>query len=214
LCGILLKMEKKFQERIPSNARIYINHEKDIVRFKYPNKEKPFWICFKSFLSLWLLFNTIILLVNSTWIIPLIFTSGSWDGIIIDPLSIALLFHAFFIPVTLSLLFVNNEKLLKLMPKINKLSALFPFREYYYKKITKLNSKTFKIPSFSNVFLNYNAEGDFAKFLKEVEIKEYDFEVIKKGILKKKKKKNDMDWYAVFRFSRIPKSGNFEIRWI
>jgi len=97
------------------------------------------------------------------------------------------------------------------MPEIGKFASLFPGGSYNYKKINKLNSKTFQIPIFSNVFLDYKVTGEFSQFLSKVEIKEYEFKTIRKGIFKNNKDDNEEHWFANFYFSKIPKTGELKV---
>lgn len=68
------------------------------------------------------------------------------------------------------------------------------------------------IPYFSNVCMNYNAEGEFSKYLAKVSVRELQyFETDKKGKVKGKKKKDIFKWSAVFYFKQKPKNGFLEV---
>ena len=100
----------------------------------------------------------------------------------------------------------------KKIPKIN--SAISgSCRRAVFKKIPPLLENIIEIPFFHNVKMNYNATGDFSKYLKRVEIKEHPFNKVlvnRKGKIKKKKKNIDY-WYARFYFSDKPQSGKLEV---
>ena len=65
---------------------------------------------------------------------------------------------------------------------------------------------------FNNIFLDYKATEEFAKYLERVEIVEHDFKVIQKRLFRKPKEtQQDSVWTAKFYFTKIPKKGYLEI---
>jgi len=75
-----------------------------------------------------------------------------------------------------------------------------------------------ELPLFSNIYMDYLAEEEFADYLKEVEIREHDIKYIKSktffGFRIKKKTElvpNVYLWKAVFTFSKKPKTGKLVI---
>ena len=209
----------EYRQNTPSNARIFIDYrnKKNPVKFEYPVKKSPFKICFHSFLYLWILLNAT---VGGFIILLKMFFNFSKNPLEVTTTTIinlqpAIILLGYFtlLPLIFALLFSKNQKLLRLMPEINKKITLFPFGKHYYKKITRLNSKIFKIPIFDNTFLDYKATGEFSKYLYKVEIKEHDFKVMKRNIFNKKTKiiNHDEIWYTHFYFSQIPKKGQLEI---
>jgi hypothetical protein len=102
----------------------------------------------------------------------------------------------------------------RIFPEMNKKLA----DARYYTKIKNLNSKTFELPLFKNMYLDYKAKGDYGKQLKKFEIVEHPFN----SIVWKRKKRKDIPmkkkgqiylWKAVFTFKEIPKDGYLEIWW-
>ena len=76
-------------------------------------------------------------------------------------------------------------------------------------------NKIIEIPLFRNVYLDYNAEDDFSRYLSKVEIKEHPFSRIlkqKKGKILKKTRHPYL-WKAQFIFSKVPKKGKLEVFW-
>jgi hypothetical protein len=103
----------------------------------------------------------------------------------------------------------------KHFPEINK-----SLRNKHYLAIFKEvpRNKIIELPLFSNIYMDYETEDDFDKYLQEVEIKEHDFKVIKrkKKLFKKVSEEyvpNVYLWKAVFKFSKRPKNGYLVIRW-
>ena len=102
----------------------------------------------------------------------------------------------------------------RIFPEINKTLA----NARYYTKITNLNSKTFELPLFKNMYLDYKATKDYGKYLEKFEIVEHPFDSIiwkrkkRRDVLKRKKGQIYL-WKAVFTFKDIPKEGYLEIWW-
>lgn len=213
---------KNYQELNPSNARIFIDYtnKKKPVRFEYPKKKSAFRICFSTFFFVYFFLNimTIIAIVIITQLYDILSTetfvsvSSSSIDIILSVLIIGGYF--IFLPMVLSLIIITNPTLLQRMPEINKkISSIFSLGVSYYKKIDKLNKKTFEIPMFANVFLDYKATEDFSEYLQKVTIKELDFKVEKRGFFRRKPKIINIDdvWHAIFYFSKVPKKGQLEV---
>jgi magnesium-transporting ATPase (P-type) len=97
-----------------------------------------------------------------------------------------------------------------------KLPKFFSSRSNLYIKTFisedfKDNKKYLEIPLFKNQQLHYNAVEEFSKYLRKVEVREYDLKVK----IKKRKRKIEISdnllWYARFYFSKIPKTGKMEV---
>lgn len=204
----------KYQARNPSNARIYINYDlpkEGMVNFKYPDKKSEFKIWLRSLYNLFIKIFVIVLVFMSLFtIIGIIFGfSIRWGSCFLVFVVFAILI--FF----LSLIFSKNKLLNSYLPYINTFINLLPFGNYNYIKITKLKAKMFEIPIFGNTFLDYKATEQFSRFLKRVEVVEHKFVFIKTNVLLKiKREKNDWLWYARFYFSKIPKKGFLEVRYL
>lgn len=76
------------------------------------------------------------------------------------------------------------------------------------------DSLQIEIPLFSNVYLDYEAEEEFADYLTEVDIREHDIKYIKtKGLFRKKKTliPNVYLWKATFKFKKKPIKGYLKV---
>ncbi len=222
-------MVEKYQKLNPSDARIFIDYKnkKKPVRFEYPAKQSPFKIVFLSLMGIWFQINLFFIIPNVIILFMAfsIASSPPTECVVHQAVSlkdsilptIAAIFHAFFLPLVSTLIIIKNEKLLSYMPKINVWGQYLFDRSFKYKKVTKVDSKTFEIPVFDNVFLDYKATKDFSKYLEKVSIVEHDFKecTISKltGKIKKSKKRQVDLWKAKFTFSKIPKKGYLEIKY-
>ena len=136
----------------------------------------------------------------------------SFTAILIYALIIAWLFFFFFLNKYVARFLLKFKWYQKIIPEYNaRLSG-----RSYYKIIKEVPAnKIVEIPLFKNVKLDYNAEGEFSKYLERVEIREHPFSkgILKKGKIKKKTGNNYILWYAKFYFKEIPKGGQLEIFW-
>jgi hypothetical protein len=211
----------KYQEINPSNSRISVIYptkdnklDKPNVGFSYVNKKPAIYTLLHVFLSIWMKVIMLVLLIIIINII--LFICIDRDLFFIEDFSLIKFLYSFFLliavpPIFLAIAFHNNENILKMLPKINKILATK--NSFYYKKITKINKKSFEIPLFENVFLNYEATGDFSRYLKEFKIIEHDFDYCEKKMIIGKivKEKNQYLWKALFKFHKIPKKGELKI---
>ena len=113
-------------------------------------------------------------------------------------------------------LFINTKWGNKKYPEFNKKMS----GEKFIAEITpdKLegDGKTFTIPLFKNVFVDYELEGDFSKYIQTVKILEHPFSYISKKERKKtnpEKKSNVWLWKCEFKFSKKPLKGKLKIKW-
>ena len=105
-----------------------------------------------------------------------------------------------------SMFIKKNPTAQAVWPEVNKKL----YDKKYSKEITSLDSKTFEIPLFKNIYLDYIAEGDFERYLRKVEIKPHDFKYRKN---KKEIIDNFILWKAVFYFDEVPKEGSLKLWW-
>ena len=196
----------------PSNARIFIDYrnKKNPVKFQYPTNEDAYRATRKSITSFWISIN------GYLFILFLIFsvlanTFLGFQVYIPNKYYTYFAIYLFLTPYILSLFVYKNDKIVSLLPKLNKFSALFPFGKSRYLCVKKLNRRTLKIEYFNNIFFDYKATNEFSKYLERVEITEYKFKFITKRFWIKKKKNNDLMWKAIFYFKRIPKRGKLEV---
>jgi hypothetical protein len=110
-----------------------------------------------------------------------------------------------------------NKKVNRWIPEVNKKMTSARYSAIF-KKCPE--DKVIEIPLFHNVFLDYDTQGEFSKYLQRVEIREHPFAMLaKKSVFgrrqkqKYKKKKNIFLWKAIFIFKEVPKRGQLEVRW-
>jgi len=219
-------MGEKYQMENPSDARVFIdyNNKEVPVRFEYPDKKSAFNITFKFFLRHWIRLNYI-LIIFAFFIFLIVFAinnpqdySSMQRTLTLKQFILAILVPYYFvgIPLTISIIFIKNKRLLSLMPYLWAISSKIYMKGYYSQKIYKIDSKVFEIPMFENVFLDYNATGEFSKYLKKVNITEHPLDYCKKNISGKTKNKHRQTsyWKAKFIFSGIPKNGFLEVKFI
>lgn len=108
-----------------------------------------------------------------------------------------------------SLLFFNKKWRSNKFPMFNawliELTGKLIFRKRK-KKVKVMNQEAlidnkFFIPCFSNVALDYEASGDYGKYLTNIEISNI-FD------------KNDQEWFCIFHFSQTPKTGELKLEYI
>lgn len=86
-------------------------------------------------------------------------------------------------------------------------------RKKYYKYTSKdMDENVLVIPSFKNIELIYNTEGDFSKYLRRIKIREERYNKYKNE-KKGKLVVDNFKWYAVFFFSKKPANGFLEVIW-
>ena len=80
---------------------------------------------------------------------------------------------------------------------------------------------TLEVPLFSNIYMDYDAEEEFADYLESFEIKEHDFTYYPaKGFKLRKYRRNKMKgvpnvylWKAIFKFRKKPTKGFLKVNW-
>jgi hypothetical protein len=147
-------------------------------------------------------------------------TDSTWEDMKF-PLIAAACFGGFFflligVPFVGALIVVYNEKLLRKFPDFCVKYRLHSDGGCHYARVHKLKEKKFVVPLFENLFIDIKVAGDFKKYLKSTEVKEYNYftkwKYPKTGEVKKEK--NSEHWFAVITFTRIPKKGFLEIHFI
>jgi len=209
-------MAEEHQNLNPSNARIKIDYEnpEKPVEMEYVVKRNTFSVVFGTLMLPWMKYNiyagsiigfTYILfnINNQKEVVPFISNSTL--------ISISCLFgyliYLFGGLMIISLIIVNNKRLLRKMPDISyKLSTKRPYVADFLPKDVKDNKA--EIPLFENVGLDYTATKQFSKYLTRVIIKEHEFNrLLKNG----KKKPNEYLWKATFYFKEAPKTGMLRV---
>lgn len=231
-------MSSRYSDIIPANANIEIEYGKtDSVKFSYPISWTYRQAFFKraygtmftffilAFVKFFMLFLfAVVLPISIILAITKQYNIILWEQIIFSiskifnymDLILNIVMGYLVICITLPLLIGLNKKLVSyLMPKMGYYSITFFGRTKEKVFIpTDIENNKCIIPLFSNVFLNYNAIGDFSKYLKKVKIIAYDFHYhIRKRILFfviHRDMRNDFSYYAVFEFTKKPLDGFLE----
>lgn len=236
--------ETVYKDYTPANARIVINYRKgEKVKFSYPidwtYRKAVIHRALPTIFQFWLMLHLKIIIIGSIYILlpacigatlALLNAGIPIDLSLTESVPINFPFNKFFLLLLLSygyafltpvvitgILSLNKDRLSKWMPKLG----------YYTSVMTgRIKIKTFAkddvvdkkaiIPYFSNVYLNYEASGDFEKYLNKVEILEIPFDYLRKNIIlffmKEKREKNDFKYRAVFYFNKHPEKGKLETK--
>lgn len=189
---------QSFSENSPLNARINVDYTNNVGRASFSYPTKTTFLPTSFFISWFILF---LLLSMPVYFVLSIFRD-------ID--SNALFIIIFVIPLIMSFITsASYSHFAKFYPKTN----YFILRILQGEKhiiIKNLVRDFWILPKFNNVFLEYRAEGEYATFLRNVEIKEIDY-YIKKG---NREIKNTSQWECIFSFTQIPKEGKIEIDYV
>lgn len=233
--------EVVYKDYIPANARIVVNYRaKEKVKFSYPI-EWTYWKAVrKRALPVVIQFICMIiikvLLYVGIFVVPYFLINLYLNPVVryveahystLDlslilrfalPIFFVEVFIILIIPVIITIyLALDKDRLGCWIPRLGYYSALM---------VGRLKEKTFEvgdvlenkviIPNFSNVFLEYECNGGFDKYLERIEIIEYPFSYkIRKFFFpylrKFKKEKNDYEFRAVFYFSKKPLKGDMNV---
>lgn len=128
---------------------------------------------------------------------------------------IILYFVLMYIISSILSLFVRKTKVgQKYYPLVNK---IMHNKRYMAEFTTCPDSCQIELPLFNNMYMDYDAEGEFAEYLTDVQIIEHDVKYIKEGRKKfndkrLKTKPNVYLWKTVFKFSKKPTNGKLIVR--
>jgi len=198
----------------PSDSRIHIrfcNKKNPVVNFKYPTKQSAFGAAWIILIGVWMeLLSGLMLLF-----FPIIAALMIFGYVAPQILAIVSMNVIFFPPFIAAIIFSKNKKLLKMLPNLaTRKWFLFP-KSYNFVRIIRPKSKKIVIPSFDNVMMDFRSTGDFKKYMKTMEIREQNFKHWRKPWFKKAKVRKVAEvWTAEFTFTRIPKRGSLEVRYI
>ncbi len=206
-------MVKEYQSLNPSNARIEIDYKKDKVHMEYVHHVSAFKTCFDLFLYPTLFINLMLLLIG-VFIYAIIISEPTITKFMLEDIFsieniLTLIFVIWVIgtPFFLALLFSKNKRLLKKIPNLSyKLSSGNPIMAEFIPKDVVDNKV--EIPLFENIGLDYEATGEFSKYLSSVKIIEHGFNDLIKG----KKRLHPYLWKATFYFDKSPATGKLQVR--
>lgn len=165
------------------------------------------------------------------WAIPLaLFAIGMWLGMVFGTLGLWLFCKdamlagfAWFVPIVTHDAFVFFLYMLfGFVPLLASFGVAFNYGKFattfpkfmarhmplYQVEIRKLDGKSYTLPIFKNILLEYEATGDFGEQLRRITIREMPG-VTKPG---NKKWRNDVIWFARFEFKRKPRNGLLRLK--
>jgi len=227
-----------YHNYIPANARVNIEFSKDEpVSFSYP-REWTYWkavwkIAYSNVFLLWITINFKTISYVSWVALPVLslkylffpvsvylpgdFIVYDWTFILRLLLSILIFFMYFYgLPALFTLwLAQDKDKMARWIPKIGYWARIM-LRGYEAVKVWEAKDivdNKLVLPNFSNVYLDYEASGSMGECLERIQVLEYKFDWVKKGVFKKKEK-NDYVWYAVFTFKQMPQDGSLKVKFI
>lgn len=129
----------------------------------------------------------------------------------------SLLVYLYLVPAVITYyLSLDKDRLARWMPKFGAWSAkiIGGFKEIEYTSKDVINNVVV-LPSFNNVYLHYDANGDFEKYLEKVEVMEIPFNFKKRRFLYPfdswKKQYNEWFFRVVFFFKQTPINGSMKV---
>lgn len=128
-----------------------------------------------------------------------------WASIIII-LSMLYIPHLFSVPLSFIPSFTE-----KIFPKFGALTHMLTGNLKELLVYDTYGKKSYIIPDFNNAFMEYEARGDFADYLKNIEIVENDYFLLS---LRKKKWNRCSNWKAIFYFDEVPMNGFLKLKFV
>jgi len=218
-----------------SNAGISINYgKKKKVEFNYPTNysyKMSIWkLAFPTIFLFFMILLVVFTIYLTVWIIlPLclidVFISfgfmHSLNVVTKGILSIFFIIGSIYllIPVVITIILAFKKDWIgTMLPWFGYYAiALLHMENYKTFNISDVKNKKVTIPAYYNIVLNYEAEKDFSKYLKKVDVIPIDFMVKKRVFLLpflKATHRNDGFFKAVFSFSDKPQNGKLIVRFI
>lgn len=228
-----------YKDYLPLNARVIVNYKaREKVKFSYPVKKsylEAVWTnAFQTVVAFWLQLHTMLLFYIGLYIyIPYTLFRTIFFPFVVKATEASILnFGVFLIETIIPLFFIclylvgipalvtlylslDKNRLSTWIPKIGYWSACLSFR---IKHITFTKHEVFNkkviIPIFHNVYLSYQCDGDFDKFLEKVEIIEIPLKFTSRNFFMpfiKKVRNNEFLFRAVFYFSQPINQGKMEV---
>lgn len=214
-------MKAKYCDRFPCNARVHIDFVKGKVDFDYPGGKTPtfkdkvrfmgttwIYLIHSAIFYLSILFITVLTAWRiGAYLLGYYFPLPIEDAVLYAYGMLIILTIIVYLPFVMAFISALCYGWMKSwFPKFNvKFLNLFSSHTYFYKTVKSLDKPYFEIPLFKNMILDYDVEGDFAKYLKSIDIREHDF-------VMKDFEPNKYLFKAVFKFKRTPKKGKLFIK--
>jgi len=222
-------MSDRYSRYIPSNASIDIDYKRNSVDFRYPNrytyKKAVLRFTLPSIYALLLLGTGVcfayvfayvyIPYALISWCLSVDFVSLStmFDDV---ALSLAVLsFYAIFPILFCAYISIDKDRLSYFSPKIGHLISIICHMQYFKKYIcSDVVDNKITIPSFTNIFLSWDTQGDFCRCLTGIKINELDLKYRYRVFLLpfiKKEIRNENRFSATFEFSSKPTNGELKV---
>lgn len=217
-------MKKEIYEKSVQNARIDLNIKTGKVKFGFPTKKRG---------RLWEIWNISMLIIIPYWILIgsvlliQVAVVTDWTDIILQremaeirvniiesTIQVGRIIFCLIIPPFIIAIYpvLINRNLLRKIPKLQLfINKNMQYQKCYVARFENIKTKQVSIPLFRNIILKYEADGDYAKLLKNIEIKEHPFmEVMRseKGVIVKP---NEYLWKADITFDKVPKKGKIDL---
>ncbi len=215
-------MKKEIYDKSIQNSRIDLNIKTGDVKFGLPAKKKsknyeviyigtllliPYMLVLGVSISLsYLYFNN--------WMIPMEQIGYSFQLDLIEQGIITLRFLSIFSgPFIIAVYPVYvNRNLLKKIPKIQFfLAKYWTYRKCYVARFENIKNKNVSIPLFRNIILKYEADGDYAKYLKNIKIVEHPFMDVMRSEKGIRVRPNEYLWKCDVFFEKVPKNGKIDL---
>jgi hypothetical protein len=228
--------EQVFKDIRPFNAAMFVDYKTGKTGITYPNengsRKRVFFLFLVSFSVYWLFILLGVFVFKAVFLILLDFITGTtkisisnsfnfnsidaisslyplleaagWWLIVLSPPIFSAFWWAY-----------NYKYFSSIWPKFNqKVCEIFSKRSAWVFYGGDLDKPLIEIPYFENVYLGYEARGDFGDYLERVEIKpmpKYTAMDVGDGRIVEV---NEYEWKAVFSFSKIPLNGEMLIEFI
>lgn len=200
----------KYQQKNPNNCRVSIDFKNryDPVKFEYVGTDSALKICYRFFQNKIGRYFLVTYMFIMGWIFCSLYV-GRTNYLDFLIYFLGLYFYMFYlIPFILAFIFSRTGLITK-MPYFWAYGKTLYHAEFTKKDI--IDNKI-EIPLYSNIFLSYKYEGDFKNKKSKLEIIEHPFNIIKRiGRKKRKLKRNEFLWKAVFTFDKNVKNGCLKV---
>ena len=209
----------KFIDKYPLNANIEIDYLNKKVDFSYNGDYKSFWERFRwvfmsmrTFCVLLFLVPLVVLGLVTSWYMDSLPFFSVWERTGMLGYLAGLCMICFYaIPFALAYLITDNYHLFhEIFPKLNAW-MITKFRVKKRVLFDDITGKQAEIPFFSNIVIEYELTGDYAKYLSGVKIVGYPYKQLN---IWGKWKKQQSAFKCVFEFIRVPKKGKLYVEYL
>jgi len=212
-----LKLKPKHQKSDSgncANARITISYKKKApnIKFGFPSKKRrsPEVYLWRKLITVSMV--AVVIAMYSLWVYGAYMAANYGTPYNTGELGMSAITALIILPIILRLTVGWSIK--KHFAKFAIIESSMLGRSHFSKTWTEVpNGKYVEIPLFENLFLDYEAEGEFSKYLTEVKIREFPFKYITHRFGMRVSNPNEYLWRARFYFSKQPTEGKLEVVW-